>query len=220
MLHARGRAARRRPPVRLPELAEAEGAPGEVARYSRSPHDEPVGGPLPDELAIVDEFLRLACLNYGDDDLTGCAGPSDARAARLAGDDDLHTIAATGEAGVGPGAAAAVTVDQASRVGRPLRWEPMLYLSYAARCRLDDGRRRGRSRGCCWRHGADPNVGYLWEGLIPPFTAPTGALGGGGNSLTSCTNSGFSAGGAVRNWRSRSTAAGSANCVAPRPATK
>jgi ketosteroid isomerase-like protein len=30
-------------------------------------------------------------------------------------------------------------------------------------------------------HGADPNAGYLWEGLIPPFTALTGALGGGGD---------------------------------------
>ena len=29
-------------------------------------------------------------------------------------------------------------------------------------------------------HGADPNAGYLWEGLVPPFTALTGALGGGG----------------------------------------
>jgi hypothetical protein len=28
-------------------------------------------------------------------------------------------------------------------------------------------------------HGADPNVGYLWEGLSPPFTALTGAFGGG-----------------------------------------
>jgi hypothetical protein len=29
-------------------------------------------------------------------------------------------------------------------------------------------------------HGADPDAGYLWEGLVPPFTALTGALGGGG----------------------------------------
>jgi ankyrin repeat protein len=28
-------------------------------------------------------------------------------------------------------------------------------------------------------HGADPNAGYLWEGLSPPFTALTGALGKG-----------------------------------------
>ena len=27
--------------------------------------------------------------------------------------------------------------------------------------------------------GADPNAGYLWEGLAPPFTALTGAFGGG-----------------------------------------
>jgi hypothetical protein len=33
-----------------------------VARYARSPHHEPVGGPLADEQAVVDEFLRLACL--------------------------------------------------------------------------------------------------------------------------------------------------------------
>ncbi|MHB1569807.1 MAG: hypothetical protein ACYC0H_11435, partial [Solirubrobacteraceae bacterium] len=39
-----------------------------VARYARSPHQAPVGGPLGDEQAVVDEFLRLACLTYGDDD--------------------------------------------------------------------------------------------------------------------------------------------------------
>ena len=43
---------------------------------------------------------------------------------------------------------------------------------------------RGRSAVAVARllleHGADPNAGYLWEGLVPPFTALTGALGGGG----------------------------------------
>lgn len=28
-------------------------------------------------------------------------------------------------------------------------------------------------------HGADPNAGFLWRGLLPPFTALTGALGRG-----------------------------------------
>ena len=41
-----------------------------------------------------------------------------------------------------------------------------------------------------------------------------------GSVAANCTNSGFSWGGAVRNCRSKSTAAGSANCVAPSPATK
>ena len=39
-----------------------------VADYARSPHHDPVGGPLADEAEIVDEFLRLVTLNYGDDD--------------------------------------------------------------------------------------------------------------------------------------------------------
>ena len=39
-----------------------------VADLARSPHHEPVGGPLTDQGEIVDEFLRLVTLNYGDDD--------------------------------------------------------------------------------------------------------------------------------------------------------
>src|SRR5207302_2219676 len=39
-----------------------------VAPYARAPHEQSVGGRLEDDQAIVDEFLRLACLTYGDDD--------------------------------------------------------------------------------------------------------------------------------------------------------
>ena len=69
-----------------------------VARYARSPHHEPVGGPLGDQQAVVDEFLRLACLNYGDDDPDRFR-----RAQSLLQEHDwlarasIHTIAATGE---------------------------------------------------------------------------------------------------------------------------
>ena len=61
----------------------------------------------------------------------------------------------------------------ANRTGGPFGWEPLLYLAYSriggdalpvARLLLD--------------HGADPNAGYLWEGTYP-FTALTGAFGGG-----------------------------------------
>ena len=38
-----------------------------VNRLSRSPHQQPVGGPLADDAARADELLRLACLNYGAD---------------------------------------------------------------------------------------------------------------------------------------------------------
>lgn len=150
-----------------------------VADYARSPHHEPVGGPLADEAEIVDEFLRLVTLNYGDDDPDRLA-----RAEALLFEHDwlatanVYTIAATGELD----AARDLLADDpaaASRVGGPYRWEPLLYLTYA-RLPLSAGRSPLAVARLLLEHGADPNAGYLWEGLIPPFTALTGALGGGG----------------------------------------
>ena len=150
-----------------------------VARYARSPHEQPVGEPLTDEQAVIDEFLRLACLNYGDDDPDRFR-----RAQSLLEQHDwleratIHTIAATGEVD-----AARELLDhdpsQASLVGGPHGWEPLLYLTYA-RVPLGPGRSAVAVARLLLEHGADPNAGYLWEGLIPPFTALTGALGGGG----------------------------------------
>jgi ketosteroid isomerase-like protein len=149
-----------------------------VARYARSPHHEPVGGPLADDQAIIDEFLRLACLNYGDDD------PDRFRRAQALleqhewlAEASIHTIAATGDV-----VAARELLDrdrsQASLVGGPHGWEPLLYLTYS-RVPLGRGRSGVGVARLLLEHGADPNAGYLWEGLIPPFTALTGALGSG-----------------------------------------
>jgi ketosteroid isomerase-like protein len=150
-----------------------------VARYARSPHEQPVGGPLADEQAVVDEFLRLACLTYGDDDPDRFR-----RAGSLLREHEwlarasIHTIAATGEVDA---ARELLTRDpsQASLVGGPHGWEPLLYLTYS-RVPLSPGRSAVAVARLLLEHGADPNAGYLWEGLIPPFTALTGALGGGG----------------------------------------
>ena len=150
-----------------------------VARYARSPHEQPIGGPLADERAVIDEFLRLACLTYGDD------APERLRRAQSLVDEhgwlaraSVHTVAATGDVD-----AARDLLDrdpsQASLVGGPHGWEPLLYLSYA-RVPLGPGRSAVGVARLLLEHGADPNTGYLWEGLIPPFTALTGALGGGG----------------------------------------
>jgi ankyrin repeat protein/ketosteroid isomerase-like protein len=151
-----------------------------VARYSRSPHEQAVGGPLSDEQAVIDEFLRLACLTYGDDH-----PDRPRRALALLEQHDwlarasIHTIAATGLLD-----AARELLDrdpaQASLVGGPHRWEPLLYLTYS-RVALSPGRSAIAVARLLLEHGADPNAGYLWEGLVPPFTALTGALGGGGN---------------------------------------
>jgi ankyrin repeat protein len=149
-----------------------------VARYARSPHEQPVGGPLADEQAVVDEFLRLACLTYGDDDPDRWR-----RAQSLLREHDwlarasIHTIAATGEVD------AARTLlqrdsSQASLLGGPHGWEPLLYLTYS-RVPLGPNRSAVGVARLLLEHGADPNAGYLWEGLVPPFTALTGALGSG-----------------------------------------
>ena len=150
-----------------------------VARYARSPHHEPVGGPLADDHSVIDEFLRLACLNYGDDDPDRFR-----RAQALLEQHDwlpratIHTIAATGEVD-----AARELLDRepsrASLLGGPFGWEPLLYLTYS-RVPLGPGRSAVGVARLLLEHGADANAGYLWEGLIPPFTALTGALGGGG----------------------------------------
>jgi ankyrin repeat protein/ketosteroid isomerase-like protein len=150
-----------------------------VARYARSPHHEPVGGPLADEQAVVDEFLRLACLTYGDDD------PDRVRRAQTLLEQhewleraSIHTIAACGSVNA---ARELLERDptEASLVGGPHRWEPLLYLTYS-RVPLGPGRSAVAVARLLLEHGADPNAGYLWEGLVPPFTALTGALGGGG----------------------------------------
>jgi ankyrin repeat protein len=148
-----------------------------VARYARSPHEQSVGGPLTDDQAVVQEFLRLACLNYGDDD------PDRLRRAQALLQEhvwlaraSIHTIAATGDVD-----AARELLDsdpsQASLVGGPHGWEPLLYLAYS-RVPLGPGRSAVAVARLLLEHGADPSAGYLWEGLIPPFTALTGALGG------------------------------------------
>ena len=152
----------------------------QIADLARSPHHEPVGGPLPDRAAIASEFLRLACLNYGDDDpdrLRRAAGMLDEH--EWLATADVYTIAATGSLD----AARELLADDpaaAARVGGPFAWEPLLYLTYA-RLPLGAGRSPLAVARLLLEHGADPNAGYLWEGLIPPFTALTGALGGGGS---------------------------------------
>ena len=64
----------------------------------------------------------------------------------------------------------------ARATGGPHRWEPLLYLAYSRR---DAAGRRSTSRALLLDHGADPNAGFLWDGLPSPFTALTGAFGRG-----------------------------------------
>jgi hypothetical protein len=142
-----------------------------IERYRRSPDEvEQVSG-------AADEFLAFACLRFGGDD-----DPSRwERAARvLAAHPELarssiHVAAAAAdEASVR--AQLAVSPALASREGGPYGWEPLLYLASARHDpRISQEATLGTARALV-EHGGDPNAGYLWHGLYPPYTAVTCAL--------------------------------------------
>ncbi|WP_211261314.1 ankyrin repeat domain-containing protein [Pseudonocardia acaciae] len=143
-----------------------------MGRYTRAPHREPVHEAGPDRL------LRLACLTYADEDTP--ARLDEARRLLATNPElataNIHTMAAVGEV-----AAAAVALADdpslANAEGGPFDWPPLLYLAYS---RLDGpGQDTLGVARLLLVNGADPNAGYLWEGLPSPFTALTGALGGG-----------------------------------------
>lgn len=147
-----------------------------IERYRRAPDEvtEVASGQL------ADEFLLLACLRYGGDD----APERWRRAARLLAEHpeitrlSVHAAAAAADAGP---LAALLREDPAlaSAEGGPYRWEPILYLAYARHDPSVSEDAVIRSARLLLGHGADPNAGYLWHGLIPAFTALTGALGSG-----------------------------------------
>jgi hypothetical protein len=119
------------------------------------------------------EFLRLACLTYGGPPSTEAAVRLLAAHPEIA-DASVWTVAAVGDAA---GMARMVAVDPASAraYGGPFGWQPLLYLTCSRVAQAD----AVETARVLLATGADPNAGYLPEGLGPPFTALTGALGGG-----------------------------------------
>ncbi len=96
-----------------------------IGAYTRDPH---AITPLAD---VADEFLRLACLVYGGDDLSrpAVAAQMLRRDPSLAGR-SIHTAAAAGDA---VAAARMLGADRtlASTTGGPFGWEPLLYVAYS-----------------------------------------------------------------------------------------
>lgn len=156
-----------------PELARCV---EEMGPLSRSPHER-----LADETAQDgDELIRLACLNFGDD------SPSRRTAAfelwrtnpSLVGS-SIFVAAAVGDhmavtsfVGADP--------DVATQSGGPFDWPPLLYATYSRLVTGDPAHDFVETvRVLLQRLGADPNSGFLWDGLLPPFTAITGVIGRG-----------------------------------------
>jgi len=152
---------------RMTEIVE------EIVRWTRSPHRVEAAD------NERDEFLRLACLTYGGDDIER---PLQAQAMLAANADlaasGIHAAAAAGNVEV---LEKLIAEDPGSvhATGGPFDWEPLLYVCYS---RVDDGEKGSgqfRAAVALLEAGADPNAGYLWNGLTSPFTALTGAFGEG-----------------------------------------
>ena len=146
-----------------------------VKRYARYPHQD---GQAVAAGAPADDLLRLGCLLYGGDDVVRHAEAC----ALLAAHPDLSATNMWTAAAVGDVAAAErfLIADPggANRTGGPFDWEPLLYLTYS---RIDSdapGHDPLAVARLLLDAGADPDAGYLWDGNYP-FTALTGAFGGG-----------------------------------------
>ncbi len=144
-----------------------------VEPWKRSPHR------VDEQAEPAQELLRLACLTYGADD-----GVRPARAAALLeANPELGTSSRYAAAATGSVSALGEFLDDdpaaVDAEGGPYRWTPLLYLCFS---RIPDARPHRSSLACArllLEAGADPDAGFLWEGLAPPFTALTGAFGGG-----------------------------------------
>ena len=147
----------------------------EMRPMSRSPHER-LGGETAQD---GDELIRLACVNFGDDSPRRHAAAfelwrwnpslagSSVFAAAASGDHAAVIRFVSGDRGA------------ARRSGGPFDWPPLLYATYSRLTTGDAAHDFVETARVLLRFGADPNSGFLWDGLLPPFTAITGAVGRG-----------------------------------------
>lgn len=137
----------------------------------------------PDEVAVADnradEFIRLACLNYGDDNVERreaarrllAEHPEIARATIFTAATNADADEVTRRLAADPSLARAQ--------GGPFRWTALFHLAYARHDPQVSADAVLQTARALLDRGADPNAGYLWHGLPTPFTVLTGAFGNG-----------------------------------------
>ena len=142
---------------------------------------DPTAGPTETDTDPADRFCRLACLVYSEQD-----GPDRWAAAGsvLAEHPEVvtHSIAAAAAAADPDAIREHLATDPraASTETGPHRWAPLMYLTYSRAQQGDEPAERFlTSARLLVDAGADPNAGYLWLGLTPPFTVLTGVFGEG-----------------------------------------
>lgn len=140
--------------------------------------------PLAEDAALsaTDVFVVAACLDYAEH------GPRpEVRIARahemLADDPSLAAASIAALATVGDHAGLRTALDNApdsvNAAHGPNGWPLLLYATYSRIAVDNPGWSAIETVRVLLDRGADPNAGFLWRGLVPPFTALTGALGGG-----------------------------------------
>lgn len=131
----------------------------------------------PAELFILD-----ACLDYSN---LGETPESRIAAAHsiLAADPSvaIGSLAAVATVGDHVAVASHLSSDPLSlnRATGPNGWPPLLYATYSRISAGNEAWSAHQTVRLLLDHGADPDAGFLWNGLAPPFTALTGAIGGG-----------------------------------------
>jgi hypothetical protein len=144
-----------------------------VEQYSRAPDRvESLSDP-------ADEFLRLSCLTYGEDDPTRWAAAREL----LHAHPDIPSRSIHAAAAVAEPELVRRFLDRDRTLARieggPHRWTPLFYLAYT---RHDPDVTEAAAVATTKElllHGADPNEGYLWHGMPTPFTVLTGIFGEG-----------------------------------------
>lgn len=135
-----------------------------------------------DRVADDESFVALAALSYSDH------GPNPVdrieRAHRmLQADPSIATGSIEAVATVGDHAALATALDRDPEAVNakcgPNDWPPLLYATYSRIATNEPSWSAIETVKVLLDQGADPNAGFLWRGLVPPFTALTGAFGRG-----------------------------------------
>ncbi len=130
--------------------------------------------------SAVERFVALACVSYNPVDVHGRLSEA---AALSAADPQLATgsLAAMATTGQHRLLAAALDDDPTAvqRATGPNQWPLILYCTYSRVPADGDDASAVETARLLVDRGADPDAGFLWHGLVPPFTALTGAMGRG-----------------------------------------